>query len=147
MWRFNRGANRLSGSTFVICRPLISTNWIYIVWECSYFSNLPLNRQISARRLIRPFLYILGSFKPPQSSLVTVCRSKPPRPLCPLLNRCTSLRFPPERGLGGKIKCHCLQSTWRSKPKCAALKLKHTGTWKLQLQPLDESWGLGLKAM
>lgn len=30
-------ANRLSDSTFVICRPLICANWIYIVWECSYF--------------------------------------------------------------------------------------------------------------
>lgn len=125
MWRFNYGANRLLDSTFVICRPLICTNWIYIVWECSYFFNLPLNRQISACSWSVHFIHF-RSFKPPQSFLVTVCRSKPPQPFHPLLNWSTSLRFP-ERGLGGKIKWHCLPLTWHSKPKCAIVKLKHIG--------------------
>lgn len=125
MWRFNYGANRLLDSTFVICRPLICTNWIYIVWECSYFFNLPLNRQISACSWSVHFIHF-RSFKPPQSFLVTVCRSKPPQPFHPLLNWSTSLRFP-ERGLGGKIKWHCLPLTWHSKPKCAIPKLKHIG--------------------
>lgn len=90
MWRFNYNANRLSDSTFVICRPLICTNWMYIVWECSYFSNLPLNRQISACPWSLHFIHF-RSFKAPQSFLVTVRRSKPPQPFHLRLNWSTSL--------------------------------------------------------
>lgn len=123
MWRFNYGANWLLDFIFVICRPLICTNWIYIVWECSFFFNLPLNHQISACSWSVHFIQF-RSFKPPQSFLVTVGRSKPPQPFHPLLNWSTSLRLS-ERGLWGKIKWHCLPLTWLSKPKCAILKLKH----------------------
>lgn len=128
-WRFNRGVNRLSDSTFVNCSPLICTNWIYIVWECSYFFNLWTVKFLLA--LDPAILYILGPFKPPQSFLVTVGRSKPPQPFHPLLNWSTSLRLS-ERGGGGKIKWHCLPPAWVSKPKCVPfLKLKHI---KLELK-------------
>lgn len=90
IWRFNYNANRLSDSTFVIGCPLICTNWIYIVWECSYFFNLPLNRQILACFWSVHFIHF-RSFKAPQSFLVTVQRSKLPQPFHPCLNWSTGL--------------------------------------------------------
>lgn len=132
MWRFNRRVNRLSDSTFVIRCPLISANWMYIVGEGSYSSNLPLNRQISARCLIRPFLYILGSLqsrsKLLSNSLSIKATAEPPS--SPELAHKFEISSPEKATPGAKWNGIVSRRPGALKQIVSLLKLRHIGTWK-----------------
>lgn len=143
MWRFNRRVNRLSDSTFVIRCPLISANWMYIVGEGSYSSNLPLNRQISARCLIRPFLYILGSLqsrsKLLSNSLSIKATAEPPS--SPELAHKFEISSP-ERRLQGQNEMALLAvDLARSNKLCRSLSW---GTLELEKRPVRPSYEMFL---